>query len=451
MNITCEKAGVSAEITVSVDKADYAENVEKELKAFRRKASLPGFRPGQAPMGMIRKRFANDIALEQLNRTVGEKLYAYINDEKLQVLGDPLPSVTREVKIDLDGTSELTFDVALAPELNTELTSKDTLTAYRVTVSDEMVDAQVQEHARRRGEYKEVDAYEAGDMVKGLMQELDADGNVKEGGISVEDAIMLPNYFRNDEQKAKFEGAKKGDAVVFSPYEAYAGSEVELGSLLKIEKEKVAEAKGNFSFTVEGLTRHVAAPIDQQLFNSVYADGSVASEEDFRSRIKSDIEGQFATDTDFKFIKDLRAYLEQRLGEVAYADDLMKRIMKANSTDKTDEYIEQNYAPSVKELTWQLVRDQLAKQFDVKVERDDVMAVAKTMASMQFAQYGMVGLQDEIISKYAEQMLQNKEQGEFLVIRAIEQKIGEGAKKVCTIDEKAVTAEEFHKLMSGQA
>ena len=449
MNTTFEKVdALNGLITMQIEKADYAENVEKELKNFRKKANMPGFRLGQVPMGLIKKRFGTEVKAEAVDKLIREKLFGYIRDEKLNVLGEPLPNEEKTPKTDFETQDDFTFafDVALAPEFDAKLTKKDKIDHYTIEVSDEMVEQQVQAYASRNGQYAKVDKYEPRDMVKGLLAELDSDGNPKEGGVQVEGAVMLPDYMKNDEEKAKFADAKVNDVLVFNPSKAYNDNDTELASLLRLKKEEVGEMKGDFSFQVEEITRYQPAPVDQTLFDHVFGEGKVANEEEFRARIKSLLSDQFQKDSEFKFMLDLRKYLTERIGKVEYPEATLKRIMRLNNADKDEKFVEDNFAKSLEELTWQLIKEQLTEQFDIKLTQEDVLEAAKTVTKMQFAQYGMMEVPEEVLNNYAQEMLKKKDQSESLVIRAIEQKIASKAKETVELNEKSVSMDEFNQM-----
>lgn len=449
MNTSFEKVdALNGLITMQIEKADYAENVEKELKNFRKKANMPGFRVGQVPIGLIRKRFGSEVKAEAVDKLIREKLYGYIRDEKLNVLGEPLPNEEKTPQVDFAAQDDFTFvfDVALAPEFDATLTDKDSLDFYTIEVDDDMVAKQVESYAGRNGQHVKVDSYEPRDMVKGLLAELDAEGNPKEDGVQVEGAVMLPDYMKNDEEKAKFADAKVNDVLVFNPSKAYNDNATELASLLRLKKEEVADMKGDFSFQVEEITRYQPAAVDQNLFDRIFGEGNVKSEEEFRTRIKAQMEAQFLNDSEFKFMLDLRKHLMERVGKVEYPETMLKRIMRLNNPDKDEKFVDDNFERSLEELTWQLIKEQLTKQFEIKLTQDDVLAAAKTIAKMQFAQYGMMEVPEEVLTNYAQEMLKKKEQTENLVTRAIEQKIAAAAKGTVKLNEKTVTLDEFNKM-----
>jgi len=448
MKVTFEKIdNVNGVITVQLVEADYAEKVEKALKDLRKKANMPGFRPGQVPMGMLKKRFGTEVLVEQVNKVLGEQLYGYIREEKLNILGEPLPSEKQE-QIDFENQKDFifNFDVALAPEFDAKVSEKDSVDYYTIEVTDDMVQKQVEMYASRAGQYSKVEEYQSRDMVKGLLAQLDAEGNTLEGGIQVEGATMLPDYFKNEDEKAKFNACHTNDVLVFNPNKAYEGNEVELSSLLKIEKDAVKDMTSDFSFQVEEITRNTPAEVDQNLFDQVLGEGAVKSEEEFRAAIKQNMVAEFVNDSDYKFVLDLRQYIEGRIGEVSYPEAMLKRIMRLNNQDKDEKFVEDNYEASVKELTWHLIKEQLSDQFELKVEQADVLETAKMVTKMQFAQYGMQNVPEEALTNYANQMLQNKQQAEGLVNRTVENKICAAAKAVVKLNQKSVSLEEFNAM-----
>lgn len=453
MNISFEKVdNVNALLTLSLVKADYEENVNKALKDFRKKAQMPGFRPGQVPVGLLKKRFGAEITAEEVNKILGKELTQYIREQKINVLGEPLPNEEKTPAIDFDSQEEFTFvfDVALAPEFDAKISDKDELDFYDITVDDAMVDQQVQVYAQRAGQYSKVESYEDRDMVKGILAQLGEDGQPLEGGLQKEGAVMLPNYMKNDEEKAKFNGAKVNDVLVFNPAKAYDNSDVEISSLLGITKEQAAEVKSDFSYQITEITRFVPAEVNQELFDQILGEGKVSSEAEFRANIAESMQRDFAVDSDYKFTLDLRKYLTDRIGALQYPEEMLKRIMKLNNKDKDEEYINRNFQPSLDELTWHLIKEQLCDQLEVKIQQEDVLEVAKTATRMQFAQYGMSNVSEDVITRYANEMLKNEQQAEGLVTRAVERKIVEKAKSVVKLQHKQISMDEFNKMLSAK-
>lgn len=450
MNITFEKTDeVSGLLTMNIEKADYAGNVEKALKDIRKKANMPGFRPGQMPMAIVKKRFGAEATVEAVNRLVAEKMQEYIRDNKIAVLGEPLPNEKQE-SVDFEKQDQFSvyFDVAVAPEFEIALSKDDKIDYYTIDVNDELVQRQVDMYAQRAGSYDKVDEYQEKDMVKGLIAQLDENGSTLEGGIQVEGAVMLPDYMKNEDEKAKFTGCKVNDVLVFNPYKAYEGSDIELSSLLKISKEEAAEMKSDFSYQVTEITRFTPAAVDQKFFDQVLGEGEASSEEEFRGKLKEQMQEQFRSDSDYKFIIDARKYVEEKVGELKFSDGILKRFFKLQMHDKDEAFINEHYEGSIDMLKWQLIKEKLCAAYEIKVNDDDVLNTAKEATRMQLAQYGMANVPDEMLDNYAKEMLKKNENLDKLIGRCVEDKIGKAIQAAVTLEHKTVSIEDFNKMFA---
>ena len=449
MKVTFENPDkVNGLMTITVEEADFKENVEKTLKNYRKKANIPGFRPGQVPMGMIRRQVGTSVKVDEINKLVGQEIYKYVQENNIQMLGDPLPSEKQQpVDVEKDAPYTFVFDIAVAPEFEIKLNGHDKVDYYTIKVDDKLIDQQVEMYASRSGHYDKVEKYEENDMLKGDLRELDAEGNTKEGGITVEAAIMLPNYIKVDDQKKLFEGCKLGDIITFNPKKAYPENNGEISSLLKISREEAENITADFSYQITEISRYVKADVNQELFDQVFGKDVVKDEKEFRERIAEGMKAQFAVDSDFRFIYDLRAHCEKKVGKLTFPDALLKRIMLQNNKDKGEEFVEKNYDLSVKELTWHLIKEQLVRDNNIKVEDADIKEAAKEAARAQFAQYGMNNVPDEYLENYANDMLKKKEYVDNLVDRSIDRKLTEVMKGVVKLNPKEVTLDEFNKMM----
>ena len=449
MEITLKKVGnVSAEITVKMEKADYAANVKTALKKFCAKAQMPGFRPGHVPMSLANKMYGAHAKAEEVNKLLSDSLMNYIRDNKVNMLGEPLASEKQQPQdIEKQDDFEFVFDIALAPEFTASLSADDKVKYYDIQVSDEQVEGQVKQVAMRGGHNENVDEYQDRDLLRGILAELDeAGGQPKEGGLQVETATLMPVYFKDDAQKALFAGAHVNDVITFSPAKAYDNNETELAALLKITKEEVSGHTGDFSFQVNEISRYVPAELNQELFDQVYGEGNVKSEEEFRGKIKEQLTQQHEADSDYKFLLDVRQYLTEKVGELEFPDELLKRIMKQNNKDKDEAFVEENYAKSIEELKWHLIKEQLVAANEIKVNDDDVKAMAITATRFQFAQYGMTNIPDEYLEQYAKEMLKKPEQVNGLVERCIENKLTAALKNVVTLEHESTTLADFQKF-----
>lgn len=447
MKISFENADkVNGLLTITVEEADYNEKVEKALKDYRKKANLPGFRPGQAPLALIKKQIGEQVKMEEIQKFVGDNLFGYLKDNNIHFLGEPMPSDKQEAQ-DLTKPAPYTFvfDIAVAPEFELELSDKDKLDYYEITVDDKLIDEQVDMFASRAGKYEQVEDYQPKDMLKGDMKELNADGSEKEGGIVKEGATLMPEYIKVEDQKKLFDGLKRGQVVVFNPKKAFPESEIEVSSMLGISKEEAANVDSDFAFHVLEITRYCKAPVNQELFDAVYGEGNVKDEADFRSKIAEGIANQLVTNSEYKLLIDLRAYCEKKVGKLQFPDEMLKRIMKKNVKDEKE--VEEKYEASVEELKWHLIKERLVKTYDVKVNDEDVFEAARLQARIQFAQYGMTNLPDETIDNYVREMLKNRETLDGFVDRAVENKLVEVLKKVVKLKKKKISLDDFNKLM----
>jgi len=451
MKISFENADkVNGQLTIVVEEADYNEKVEKTLKDYRKKANIPGFRPGQAPLSLIKKQVGEQVKMDELNKLVGETIYSYLKDNNIQFLGEPLPSAKQEAQ-DLTKPAPYTFvfDIAVAPEIDLELTDKDKLDYYEITVDDKLVDEQVDMFASRAGKYEQVEKYQAKDMLKGDMKELNADGSEKEGGIVKEGAVLMPEYIKVDDQKKLFKGLKRGQVVVFNPKKAFPESAIEVSSMLGISKEEAANVDSDFAFHVLEITRYAKAPVNQELFDAIYGEGAVKDEADFRSKIAEGIANQLVSNSEYKLLQDLRAYCEKKVGKLVFPEEMLKRVMRTKVKDAKE--VDEKFDASLEELKWHLIKERLVKANDVKVNDDDVLDAARLQARIQFAQYGMSNLPDETVDNYAREMLKNRETLDGFVDRAVENKLVEALKKVVKLKKKKVSLDDFNKMMEEDA
>ena len=451
MNISFENPDkVSGVLTLTIEKEDYQGDVEKTLKDYRKKANIPGFRVGQAPMGLIKRQFGASVKADTINKIISEKLNGYITDNKLNMLGEPMAN-EKQVPQDLetDGPFTFIFDIAVAPEFNIELNGDDTIDYYDIDVDDKLVSQQVEMFQSRAGHYDKVEEYDAAqnDMLKGDLRELDADGNAKEDGIVVETAVLMPEYIKVDDQRKLFDGAKLGSVITFNPKKAYPENNAEIKSLLKIDDAKAEELTSDFTFLVTEISRYIKAEVNQELFDQIYGKDTVKDEADFRQKIQDGIKAQLVNDTDYKFLLDVRAYAENKVGELTFPDALLKRIMLNNNKDKGEDFVNEHYDASVKELKWSLIKNQLVKAAGFKIEDADIKSVAKEAARVQFAQYGMTNVPEEYLEKYANDMLKNEKYIDNLVERAIDVKLVDSLKKIVKLNKKTVSLEDFNKMM----
>lgn len=440
MNISLENIDkVNAVITAVVEPADYTEKYNKALKEAKKKINMPGFRPGMVPVGLVKKQFGVSILAEEVNKILQEGLFSYISENKVNMLGEPLPTEeNNEVNLVEGESFTFKFELAIAPEFEVSLSKDDKINYYNVEVTDEMVENQINMYRQRGGSYEKVDSYEDNDMVKGVITELNV-----ENPVSVENAVLLPKYFKNDDQKKLFEGAKVNDVITFNPSVAYDNNEAEMISLLKVEKEDVANHKGEFSYQITEITRFVLGAMNQELFDNVFPGGEVTTEDEFRSRIKALVSDQFKKDSDYKFILDVRKYVTEKVGKLEFPEEKLRKILAAKAGE---EKAAEQYDRSIEELTWHLIKEKLVEIYSVKVDDDDVKEMAKEVTRMQFAQYGMLNIPDEYLENATKEMFKKRETVDNLIDRCIEVKLGGAIKEAVTLEESTVSTEEFNKM-----
>jgi trigger factor len=401
-------------------------------------------------MGMIKKQYGTAVKVDEVNKVLGQKLYEYIQENNIKMLGEPLPNQEKQVPQDFEKDADLTFvfDIAVAPEFKAELTGKDKIDYYTITIDDKMIDDQVQMYASQAGEFVKADVFSGNDTITGDMRELDENGNTKEGGIVTEGAMVMPAYIKAEDQKKLFDGAKPGDIITFNPKKAYPDNDAEVAALLKTEKDNVKDLNADFSYQITEIRHFQPAEVDQKLFDRVFGEGTVKDEKEFRQKISETIAPQLQQNSDYKFLLDVRKYMEEKVGKLEFPEALLKRVMLQNNQDKGADYVEKNFEGSIKELGWHMIKEQLVAANNIKVEDADLKAVAKEAIRAQFAQYGMSNVPDDVLENYAAEQLKKRENVDNFVDRAVDVKLTETLKKVVKLNEKSVTLEEFNKLMS---
>lgn len=455
MAVSIEKTGASAVmLTVSVSKADYQGELDQTLKTMRQRADIPGFRRGKAPMSMILKKYGTGAKVEAINQKVGQELYQYINDEKLNVLGEPMPVVELGAKIDFEKDEDFTFlfEAALAPELNVKFSKKDKLPYYHIEASEEMITAHIDQMLNQAGSYTEGESIEENDLVSGTLAELE-DGVPKAGGVLNENAMFLPRYVKDEESRNLFLGAGKNAVVKFFPYKAHEGSVAELASFLGVNKEDVAKYEGvEFSFEIKGIKRHVPAELGEEFYKAIFGEeGDVNDEASLRAKVAEGFREQFDPESNFKLLQDLKALIVEKAGKVEYAEDILKRWLLERNEKMTQEQATEELPKMLEDLTYHIVRNELIKEQDIKVEQEDVLAFAQIVAKSQFAQYGMSSVPDEVLENYAKSLIEKKETYQNFAGRVLDDKFANAVKGLVTLEEKTLSPEDFSKLLQGNA
>ncbi len=436
----------NAVVTLHVEKADYAENVEKNLRDLRKKANIPGFRPGMVPMSLLKKMYGKSVMADEINKLIAEKLYDYIRENDLNILGDPLPNETEQPEIDFNTQEEFdfVFDLGLAPDFDIELSKDIKINYYNIAVTDQMIEDRIKSYSQRFGRYEEVETVEENDMLRGEVIELE-NGEEKQNGLQVSEAILTPAYIADPEQKALFLNAKKGDTVTFNPAKAF-GNETELASFLKISKEQAKEITSDFSFKINDITRYFDSEINQELFDKVFGENAVTNEQEFREKVKETIATNLKENSDYRFGIDAKKTLVEKFKNLSFPDAFLKRWLLASNKNLTNEQLESDYPKMIEDLTWQLIKEKLIKKFDIKVNEVEVENYAKEFARAQLAQYGISGADEELISNYAKSLLEKEDTLRNFIERAGDNKVIVTIKDSVEVEVKEISPEEFDKL-----
>ena len=443
MNVELKNTdAVNAIITITVAKDDYAERVEKKLKEYRRKANIPGFRPGMVPMGMIKKMYGKAVTAEQVNELLGEQLYDYIKKENLDVLGDPLPNETEQPVVDFDSEEPLkfVFDVALAPDFDINLTKKDKIVYYDIKLSDEQVENQLKQIARQNGEFVVVDsAVEENDIVKIDAVEV---GNEER---KVEGEILSPAHLKDADQKALFVGRKAGDVVTFNPQKAM-NNDYEVASFLHIARDEAKDITADFTATITEVKRHKDAELNEDLFKKIYPNDEIKDAAAFRAKVADDLKKSYTPDSDYRFGIDARNTLIKKLDGVVFPEAFLKRWVLATHKDINSQSLDESFGQMIDDLKWQLIKGKIATKDGIKVEEADVDDLATKFARMQWAQYGIANVPDDMLKTYIDNMKKDSKTMSRLAERAFELKVLDAIKAAVKLDNKEISLDDFQKL-----
>lgn len=443
---------LTATITLSIEKADYSENVENVLKNYRKDAQIPGFRKGKAPMGMIRKQYGMSVQMDEINKLVSQELQKYLNDADFKILGEPLPSDKQEtIDFDTQESFDFLFDVGIQPEINLEISDADTVVSYEIEVEADAVDNQIKQFTSQFAEATNPETAEERDMVRGDIAQVDADGNIVEGGIEKEAAVLMPERVVSEDIKKQFVGSKVGDNIVFNPMQAM-GDETEVSSFLGVEKEAIVD--GDYKMTVTEITRYVDAEMNEDLFKKVYPNDEVATEDDFKKRVEEDIKKGYAQESDVRFEWEARDFVADKLKDVKFPEEFLKRWITVANQEREDfdaEKLEADFGSVLNDVRWQLATSTIAQEAELKVEAEDPMNAAKKMAAQQFAMYGMGNLPEEYYEDYAKKMLEDQNQMEQIINKVMTDKVIAHIKEKVSLKAEKISMEDFKKLYEQKA
>lgn len=447
MNITRENIDdLNAVLKVHVEKTDYDDKVEKVLRDYRRKATVKGFRPGMVPMGLVRKMYGKAVQLDEINKIVSENISTYLKEEKLDILGDPLSKQDENELADFDSREDFTFsfELGLAPLFELKLNRKNKVTGYTISVDEKMKNDYLQNYARRFGEFRNAEISEDKDILKGRIEALDELNNPLPEGVSHDEATVATDLIKDEEIKKQFLGRSENELIDFDLRKALPNDN-EIAGLLKIPKEEAAGIGGNFRFTIREISRFAPAEIGQELFDRIYGEGIVTSEEEFMKKIEDEISANLNHESDYKLALDLKKLAIEKC-EFDLPEEFLKKWLLRVNEKTTEELINKEFDSFRTDLKWQLIRNKIAKLNEVRITEEELMEEAERITRYQFGQYGLYYATDEQVSNYARETLKREDEAKRIADKLLEDKVILLLRDMVRIDYKQVSVEEFNKL-----
>lgn len=448
MDVTLEKTGeLEGRLVVKIEEADYAARVKKELKDIGQNRQIPGFRKGHVDMAQLQKRFGKQVKAGVLNDVASDAALKYIEDNKIQILGQPIPADDNEMNLD-EKAYTFVYEIGLMPELNMVFDQNVELDFYNIAVSDEMVAEQDKNLRLQAGDRVTTDTYGDRALVKGTIMQLAEDGQVKADGIQVTDGIVAPFLFKSKAEADKFEGTKAGDKVVFDAFATCDGNEAEIASMLHIDRDRVEEARGNFEMTITEYVVNKPAELGQEFYDKVFGPDAVHNEEEYFARVRDMIAQSLQPNSRSLFIRTAEDYLMETYGTNMQLPEafLRKFIVRVNPEIK-EEDVDKELKMAIPGMKWEIIEGQAGKVMGIKVEEDDVKAIARSIAVQQLIQYGMGQMAEQMADYYAENLLKDKNQRRQLVEQAYTSKLMNAIHNAVKLNEKTVSLDEFRALV----
>ncbi len=437
---------MNAILRLKVEQSDYAERVDNVLKDYRRQARVDGFRPGKVPMGIIKKMYYTPVVVDEVNKLVSESIFNYLQENDVKILGEPLPHRDQDRKVDFEKDSEFEFlfDLGLAPEISLEVSPKDKIPLYRIKVDKNQVDEYKEQLLERYGEFKSVDKATDRELIKGTLVKVDKEGREVENGIRVEQASMSLEMMKDDDQKILFSGAGSGDEVVFDVKKAFP-NDTELAALLKIDKTEVAMIEGTFKCIIDEVMKFTKAVPGQEFYDRVYGEGEVKTEEELKKRITEEISLNYERESEYRFMVDARETFIKK-AKIDLPVEFLKRWMVEANEQITEEQVEEDFSRYEDDFRWQLIKEHLLKQQEIKVSEEEALEAAKGMALNQYMQYGISNVPDDYLENYARELMSKPEDARKYYDQKAEEKLIGYIKSTVKLDEKEVSSEKFRKL-----
>ena len=448
MNITKEKIDhLNAVIKVQLNQTDYQEKVDKVLKEHRNKANIPGFRKGHVPMGMIKKMVGTNIIVDEINKILSDSLQKYIADEKLDLLGSPLPKLEEQNKINWETQTDFEFkyEVGIAPQFDVDLNAKYNLEYYKIKVADKDVQKYINDVAKRYGKMSNPEVAQEDDMLFGKFEELDGTGNIKEGGISHSSVVIIKSVTDSDLQK-RLIGAKATNTFDIDP-KKISEYESDQAAALGVDVATLKNIISKFRYTVEKINKIIPAEINQELFDKVYGPAVVKDEVEFRAKVAEELGKGMSVDADRKLKADIQEKILEKL-KIELPNEFLKRwIIASNEKPISKEQVESEYNEYAKSLKWQLVENKIIKTNDIKVLPDEVVDYTKGLLAQQMAGMGMPLNNDEELTDTAKRVLQNEEEARNIYMMMYDHKLMDLYKNSLKLKEKEISYEDFVKLV----
>jgi trigger factor len=447
MNITKENIDdLNAVLKIKIEKTDYEDKVETVLKDYRKKATIKGFRPGMVPIGLIKKMYGKAVQIDEINKIVTENIQKYITDEKLEILGDPLPKVDEQNKIDFDTQQDFTFsfELGLTPLFELKLSKKNKVNQYDIIVDEKMRSQYLENYTRRYGELKKAEQIEEKDVVKGRIEAIDENGNVIPEGPSVEETSLGIDIIKDEKIKKEFIGKNIHDTIDFDLKKAFP-NDTEIAGILHKKKEEVADLGANYRFTVNEISRFYPAELGKELFDKIFGEDVINSEEEFMKKIEEEIVANLKRESDFKLMMDIKNMTMEKTDFQLPEEFLKKWLLRVNEKS-TAEQIEKEFDSFRKDLKWQLIRNKVARDNEVKISEEELQKEAENITRYQFQQYGLFYTTDEQIANYAKETLKRDEDAKRIADKILDEKVILLIKELVKLEDKSVTTEEFNKL-----
>lgn len=449
MNITQEKIDdLNAIIKVCLKEEDYKAKVDAQLKEYRRKANVPGFRKGSVPIGMIKKMVGTNLLVEELNKILSNSLQDYLTKEKIEVLGNPLPKLEEEEKIDWENQKEFEFnyEVGLVPHIKLDKLDKYKFDIYKILVTDKDVQKYVEDLSRRYGKMTNPEKAEAEDMLFGKFEELDAKGDLKENGIT-HSSVLIINAITDKKLQKELIGAKQGDTFKIDP-KTISEHESDQAEALGIDLIQLKSIISKFNFTVEKVNRVVPSDLNQALFDKVFGTDVVKSEKEFNAKIADELSKGLTIDSENKFLMDVRFEMLKSLNLKLPDAFLKKWIAASNENPISEAQIEEEYVQYAESLKWQLIKNKIIEQNDIKVSSEDVIAYTKRLLTQQMTSMGMKDIDDEQLSQTTNNVLQNQEEARRIYEMIYDEKLKDIFKSTFKLKEKQIEREKFIALVN---